>query len=199
MPEIIFIRHGKTPGNEEKRYIGRSDESLSAEGIEEIRALRENLDDREPASLLSSPMKRCLETAKILYPEKKPVIVPDLREYDFGPFEGKNYQELLSEPSYAAWLAEGGAGPFPEGEGMAHFKRRVVKAFEDTLARFCRGFQENETCVFVVHGGTIMSIMEAFHEAHGGYYDYQIPNGSLIRTGWDGSFPCCLTTGKDKE
>ncbi len=191
MPKFYFIRHGKTKGNEEKRYIGRSDEALSTLGREEILALREKDIPKAVEALFVSPMKRCRESASILFPDKEMFIVPDFREYDFGRFEGKNYQELLSEPSYVSWLDSGGAEPFPEGEGMPYFKERVTKAFEDVL-RACTVLPEEAVCAFVVHGGTIMSIMEKYNASGGSYYDYQIPNGSFMCVSWDGKFPCRL-------
>lgn len=51
--KIIFIRHGQTKGNEEKRYIGRTDESLSQKGIEEIK----NRLYPDADTVLVSPMK----------------------------------------------------------------------------------------------------------------------------------------------
>ena len=65
--KIIFIRHGQTKGNEEKRYIGRTDESLSQKGIEEIK----NRLYPDADTVWVSPMKRCVETAKIIYPDSK--------------------------------------------------------------------------------------------------------------------------------
>ena len=94
--KIIFIRHGQTKGNEEKRYIGRTDESLSQKGIEEIKnRLYPGVD-----TVLVSPMKRCVETAKIIYPDSKYIICNDFRECDFGIFEGKNYDELKNDSDY---------------------------------------------------------------------------------------------------
>ena len=62
---IFLIRHGATPGNLEGRYIGRTDEALSAAGREDI--LRHQY---PPVDLVfTSPMRRCRETAALIYPE----------------------------------------------------------------------------------------------------------------------------------
>ena len=61
----VLIRHGKTQGNLEYRYIGsRTDESLCPQGIAELKQ------KQYPAvvRVFVSPMKRCLETAAFLYP-----------------------------------------------------------------------------------------------------------------------------------
>ena len=96
MKKILLIRHGKTQGNLERRYIGRTDEPLCEAG----RAALEGRSYPACDILLSSPMVRCLETGEILYPGKQPEIVPDLRECDFGRFEGKTYAELCTDPDY---------------------------------------------------------------------------------------------------
>ena len=108
----ILIRHGKTRGNLEGRYIGcRSDENLCAEGIEELKQ------GTYPAAgkVYTSPMRRCLETAELLYPGIPAEEVPDFSECDFGEFEGKNYAELNGRKDYQAWIDSGGELPFPGG------------------------------------------------------------------------------------
>ena len=86
---IVFIRHGATLGNLEKKYIGITDEPLCPQGKKYL---------QDHASLFPSvnqvfvsPMRRCRETAAILYPKLEQIIVPDFRECNFGLFEGKTY------------------------------------------------------------------------------------------------------------
>ena len=88
--EILLIRHGKTPGNRQRRYVGRTDEGLSEEGIFQLRQRTYPPCD----FLVSSPMRRCLETAEVLYGGQQVHICPGLEEMDFGEFEYKNYEEL---------------------------------------------------------------------------------------------------------
>ncbi len=91
---LTLIRHGATLSNKEGRYLGKTDEALSPDGI---RTLEKSVTDRiYPIAdvLFSGPMKRCLETAQILYPGQTPICIPEWTEMDFGAFEGHNYQEL---------------------------------------------------------------------------------------------------------
>ena len=78
--EIVLIRHGKTEGNKEKRYIGRTDQPLSEEGIVGI---KENL-GRYPSveKVYASPMKRTRQTAELIYPGQASELVDGLREMD---------------------------------------------------------------------------------------------------------------------
>ena len=92
-----MIRHGKTYGNTLGRYIGVTDEPLCEEGKKELE--QRTMDTVE--LLFVSPLKRCLETADILYPYAKQVKIPEFAECNFGEFENKNYQEL-KEGNYTA-------------------------------------------------------------------------------------------------
>lgn len=171
MPEILLIRHGKTRGNEEGRYIGVTDEPLSEVGIRAL-AKRET---GEVETVYVSPMKRCLQTAALLFPGVPHKVIPAFRECDFGEFENKNYRELRGNPRYQEWVDSAGALPFPGGEKPKEFRRRCREGFEEAVedllaGRFLR-------CAMVVHGGTIMSILEAFADPKKGFYDWQVSNG----------------------
>ena len=189
MAELILIRHGKTAGNQLGRYIGsRTDEPLCDEG-------REGLAGKqlpEVERLYVSPMKRCVETAEILWPgfdRKEMQKVTDLRECDFGDFENKNYKELSGNGDYQAWIDSNGTLPFPNGESMDAFKSRCLEAFARIVEEVSGAEQEwiasGKTGIFragiVVHGGTIMAILEQYGYPKAAYFDYQVKNGCGYR------------------
>jgi len=176
--KFILIRHGKTQGNLERRYIGcRTDEDLCVEGIAQMQA--QHYPDAD--MVFASPMKRCIQTAGIIYSGKPIRIVDNFRECDFGEFEGRNYDELKDNPAYQAWLASGGELSFPGGESRKGFSERCVKAFQSTAAALSGG-----SYAFIIHGGTIMAIME--HFTNGKYYDFQVQNGKGFILNEDGSY-----------
>ena len=189
MAELILIRHGKTAGNLLGRYIGsRTDEPLCDEGREELAG--KQLPEVE--RLYVSPMKRCVETAEILWPEfdrKEMQKVTDLRECDFGDFENKNYKELSGNGDYQAWIDSNGTLPFPNGESMDAFKSRCLEAFarivEDVSGAEQEWIASGKTGIFragiVVHGGTIMAILEQYGYPKAAYFDYQVKNGCGYR------------------
>ena len=76
-----------------------------------------------------SPMKRCRETASLIYPTLTQREEPLLRECDFGDFENKNYLELNGNPDYQAWVDSGGTLPFPGGESREAFQERCREGF----------------------------------------------------------------------
>lgn len=169
---IYLIRHGMTNGNKEKRYIGRTDEPLCDEGIEQVKEKYYP----EVDSVYASPLVRCIETAQIIYPNISYVINNDLIEMNFGLFEGKNYEELKDNPEYISWLKSGGSIAFPEGESKEEFCDRCIKGFETCISRH----SADDKIAFVVHGGTIMAIMEKYGTPAGEYYKWQIKNGEMI-------------------
>lgn len=167
--KIILIRHGSTSGNLKKKYIGRTDEELCTEGINQLTG--RNYPDCE--LVVSSPMKRCTQTAEIIYPHIPIKIYSNLRECDFGSFEGKNYIELTGEPEYQRWIGSGGTLPFPEGEAHDSFVKRTVRTFNMAVT-------ENSGCnsmAFTIHGGSIMAIMERYAVPEGSFYDFSVSNG----------------------
>ncbi len=166
----ILIRHGQTQGNLEHRYIGyRTDESLCARGIERLKEKEYPTVQR----VFVSPMKRCRETAELLYSDIPVEVIDDFRECDFGEFENKNYAELNGRSDYQAWIDSNGEMPFPDGESRAEFASRCVKAFDELVKR-----NMQDDCAIIAHGGTIMAIMEQYAKPKGSYYDFQVKNGN---------------------
>ena len=174
---VYLIRHGKTAGNLTGRYIGTTDEPLCSQGAAELQTRAYPAVQR----VFVSPMKRCRETASLLYPDVKQTVVPDLRECNFGLFEGKNYAELNGRADYQAWIDSGGELPFPEGESRKTFAARCVAAFRQAM-----GTVTEEDAAFVAHGGTIMAIMEACAKPPQNYFCWQVKCGEGFALEADG-------------
>lgn len=143
---------------------------------------------RQWALVYASPMIRCRQTAKILWPKfansSQIQYVQNLQECDFGAFENKNYQELSGNAEYQAWIDSNGTLPFPGGESNEAFRKRCCQAFQ----RITEGLQKQEEktgqtlrAAVVVHGGTIMAILERFGTPKKNYFDYQVKNGCGYR------------------
>ena len=173
---LVLIRHGATKANMEHRYLGKTDEVLSKEGEMQLFEYKQmgffpNID-----FLFSSPMKRCVRTAEILFPECKPVEIKEWKEMDFGVFEGKNYLELQGDKRYQEWIDSNGTLPFPEGESREEFISRCDKGFRSMIGKLKpTKEEEHKTVGIIVHGGTIMALLSKY--AKGNYFDYQVPNG----------------------
>ncbi len=171
---IVLIRHAKTQANFERRYTGSSDEPLVEAGIQELeKKIKEGyypVVDR----VYVSPMKRCRQTARLIYPDIPQKVVMGFTEYDFGKFEGETYENLKDNPVYQKWIESGGVDRAPGGENMESYKERCCLAFEQILDEI-REWKIVNTAI-VVHGGTIMSILEKYVPGEKGFYDWQLPN-----------------------
>ena len=169
---ITLIRHGKTAGNAESRYIGRTDEPLSPEGIAQLKTTEP---DFAVQTVHVTSLQRTQQTASILFPNAGQIIADGLREMDFGDFEGRNYHEMEADTAYRVWVDGGCLAPCPNGESRSSFSVRVCSAFTEILAQ--ADAQGHSELIFVVHGGTIMAIMERFAVPCKSYYDYSVKNG----------------------
>lgn len=180
MLSIILLRHGKTAGNLEDRYNGTTDDPLCEEGLREAEAAERH---PEISLVYSSPMLRARQTAKICFPNAEIVTVQDLREMDFGDFEGRTAQEMEFDPVYRAWVAGGCVDQCPNGEGIPGFAKRAATAFagavQDALAR-------GETEIGVAaHGGVIMAVMTAFSGSDAPYHNWYVLNCGGYRVSLD--------------
>lgn len=173
--KIYLIRHSLTEGNKKRRYIGRTDEPLCMEGIALLNERMKEYGYPAAKRVYVSPKRRCIQTAQKIYPGQQSVVIEELAECDFGIFENKNYMELSDCPQYQEWVDGGGMLPFPGGESREAFIERSVRGFEYAVEE-CQK-DKVSSAAFVVHGGTIMSIMERYAFPPGGYYDYQTGNG----------------------
>lgn len=163
MKTVYLIRHGETQGNAEKRYIGsRTDEVLSEVGRCKLTKWQDT-----DLKVYSSPMRRCMQTAELLFGETNIITVDNLREIDFGDFEGGNYKELSANPDYQKWIDSCGEMPFPNGEARADFINRSFEAFLEIMKN-----ETSDRIAIVCHGGNIMSVMSELTGLE--YYDFQI-------------------------
>jgi len=171
MIELVLIHHGLTEGNEKEKFIGATDEPLSPSGIADLHGRR------YPSAglVFCSPEKRCVQTAEILYPAMKAVVVELLRECNYGAFENKTYHEVKRTPAYYNWINSGGKMPFPDGEGRPEFVERTMRGLREVLAVIMR--RKQKKAVLVIPSGSIMGIMSKLALPPGDYYDFQIPNG----------------------
>ena len=188
---VLFLRHGATPGNLEHRYVGRTDEDLTDESADRIRkaapAFREQyLTGR--IAVITSPLLRCTRTADLLVGsdreeskdfENGTVIfrrtVTDFRETDFGAFEYKNYEELSGNPAYQRFIDSNGETPFPGGESREAVRKRVLPAFREVVSSLS-DLPDLTLVLFVLHGGTIMTILSTYDEQPKDFYSYQCGN-----------------------
>ncbi|MFI6496665.1 histidine phosphatase family protein [Nonomuraea typhae] len=127
---LLLLRHGETPLSVERRFSGLGDAELTANGLAQAAAAADRL-AREPYRLdviVSSPLKRARQTAEAVAARTDLTVEvdEDLRETDFGAWEGHTFTEIQRRwpDELAAWLADPSVAP-PDGESFAEAGRRV--------------------------------------------------------------------------
>jgi probable phosphoglycerate mutase len=131
---LLLARHAQTAWSREDRFCGRTEVPLSAVGEAQAERLAARLRDSGAVALYTSPAARALATAAIVGQATglTPRALPDLREVDFGRWEGLSRAEVRGRDAeaYAAWLVDPTRSPPPDGEPVAAACRRVLDAVE---------------------------------------------------------------------
>lgn len=132
MTMINFMRHGATDWNTTGRFMSRSDLSLSEAGRTSLLGSRSLIARLQPKLVIISPARRCTETAETVLPASRFAeceVWDDLREIDFGEFEGETMSSLqtgLLAPAFAQWLDPSGESlGTPGGETWEQIDLRV--------------------------------------------------------------------------
>lgn len=157
---LHFIRHALTKANEEGRYCGITETSVSEKGRQELIKKASEFVYPPADKVYVSPLKRCIETAAFLYPEGYARVVPELREMNFGDFEGKLITELQNLPEYKNFLKGGLDNPPPNGESLRSVVGRCVEAVDFIIKDMMKSGYES--AAIITHGGIIMNIMGCF-------------------------------------
>ncbi len=170
---IHLIRHGKTKGNLLRVYLGSTDEQLCQEGKDEIINLAN--DNYYPLvdKIYCSPLKRAVETAKLIYKSRDIITMSNLAERGFGIFEYKSYEELKDNLDYINWLNTMGVSTVEGMEDYNSYTKRVIDGFNEIVAQS----QDSERVAIISHGGSIMEILRYLNG--GSIYDYQLGNSRV--------------------
>ena len=158
--QIHLIRHGLTEGNLKGQYIGSTDLPLCEQGIRELERLSAEFEYPGAGVFISSPMKRCTESMKILYPEARVLEIEELRECDFGEFEGQTAEQLKDSESFKEWMAADAEYAPYGGESGNHFSSRVFSVFEQIVDGLMK--TQTTSSVIMTHGGIISMILSRY-------------------------------------
>ena len=128
MSNVFLARHGETTWNAAGRYQGRLESELSLKGIAQAQALARSMQDYAIGRVISSPLKRCLETAAPTAHLFRQALEeePLLLEIAHGLWEGRYRDELAqNDPErYRQWRNEPHVVSFEGGESVVEVLRR---------------------------------------------------------------------------
>jgi probable phosphoglycerate mutase len=151
---LIFLRHGESEGNVERRIQGWLELPLTAQGHAQAEAAARRLASAGAVALYTSPLLRARQTAEaVARATGLPVIeLPDLREYGFGEAQGLRWEQAAERWGLAE--RDWGVGAVPGEEGMAAFRDRVRRQFDELIARHA-----DSMAIAVIHGGVFGAIV----------------------------------------
>lgn len=136
MRTVYLLRHGQPQGAGVSRCLGgRSDPPLSPEGIRACAQLAPALARLNVQTLGCSPLRRCRETAALLFPGLEPVCLPGLAELDCGDWDGLPFSEIRARwPEHYARRGRDPSLPPPGGETLDQAAARARAALAALLA-----------------------------------------------------------------
>lgn len=166
MTRFYLVRHGETEWNRIRRIQGVSDIPLNDTGRAQAAAVGDILAKHRFDLIVSSPLSRALETARIISRRlgmPLPLVVPELIERNYGDAEGQTRAELDSQYPPGSEI--------PGREERASVTARAVRTLQDLAVR-----HPDADILAVAHGGLIRSVVDY---AAPGVYDEPITNCSV--------------------
>ncbi|MFC1934929.1 alpha-ribazole phosphatase [Chloroflexota bacterium] len=158
MPKLLLVRHGNTELNSAQRFWGQTDVDLSASGIKQAEQLRDYLASQKIDAVYASNLSRARVTADIIASKHQLEIklCAELREINFGLFEGLTFEEISNlHPEQAKLLAVWDAKPqFPSGESLDDLNKRVSK-----FLPILQEHASEETILIVTHSGVLRLLL----------------------------------------
>jgi len=155
---LILIRHGETPYNRDRRYQGHRDTLLTRKGKRQTKEIAFRLKNESLNAIYSSDLKRTRYTAEVInhYHSLKINILPQLREIDFGDWEGKTHDEIQREwgSLLGRWERKPSQIKIPGGEGIKDLAERVRTTVEKILSD-----HPGQRVAVITHGGPIRVIL----------------------------------------
>lgn len=171
---IHLIRHGQTDGNANGQYIGVTDLPLNEAGKNELCDLVSEGIYPEVDMVYSSPLKRCTQTAEIIYDGLPIKTVNNLKEFNFGIFEGKTAAELEKDPLYFDFIG-GKLTEIPKGENLSEFSKRIVLGFNEVVRDLSQsGYTD---AAVIMHGGVIMNLLSLCAFPRKNQLEWNLGNG----------------------
>lgn len=158
MTKIILVRHGQTTWNVEMKYQGQTDIHLTERGIMQAQMVADRLANEPVSAIYSSDLSRAFFTAGAIASKHnlQVIAVPELREINFGEWEGLTYTNINS--GWPITMNKLFTSPqdvqIPGGESFPELKERASKALDKIVDNHA-----DETIVVVSHGGTIRTLI----------------------------------------
>ncbi|MEO1002831.1 MAG: histidine phosphatase family protein [Cyanobacteria bacterium J06638_7] len=140
-PQVVLVRHGETAWSLSGQHTGRTDIPLTPHGEEVARSLAPALADRGFAAVFCSPLQRARRTCELAGLAARAAIEADLREWDYGAYEGLTMAQIRAEaPDWLVFRDGCPGGESPQAIG-ARVDRVIarLREFDGPVALFAHG------------------------------------------------------------
>jgi broad specificity phosphatase PhoE len=174
-PEVWLCRHGQTEWSRDGKHTSHTDLLLTPAGVEEARRLVPALAGVTFDLVLTSPLRRALDTAVLLgFPEA--IREPALAEWDYGDYEGRTTPEIRETvPGWTIWTH-----PSPGGEGSEQVAGRADRVINRLLN------DATERALVVSHGHFLRVLAACWvGEAPAFGRHLKLDTGTLSVLGWE--------------
>jgi broad specificity phosphatase PhoE len=153
---IILIRHGETNWNVERCYLSRTDIDINDTGRMQVLQALDAIKEERVTKIYSSDRKRALNSSALLFTDMAVEKSPQLREMDFGIFEGLRYDEIAVKHKdiYDRWINDPRKNTIPEGESFTAFETRVMGKIKEIVSA-----NPGKSVAVVTHGGVVRLIL----------------------------------------
>lgn len=171
--KLYFTRHGQTDWNTRRKVCGRAEAHLTDLGRRQAAQVAEKVADTGVNLILSSPLERTRDTARIVADRiGVPVMMePRLIEQDFGSYEGRD----MDDPDYLE-RRENLLWHFPGGESTVQVMHRAYGVLEDVKRKYA-----DRTVLLVTHGCFCRAARTYFQDIEpGGFYRFYMKNCDLL-------------------
>ncbi len=178
---VYFVRHGLIRSNEKDVYAGRSAEQLSKTGKERAEQLGREMRDWGIELIQTSPLKRTVQTARILnkYCQAEMMADADLIEIELGPWTGLSKDEVRRRYPhyYRHWIEHPETFDQPGVEPLENVRSRVVRSVE----RFITA-DRHSVAAFITHSVAVrVAVLYFDGKPLHLYHQIEVPNLSVYR------------------
>lgn len=163
MTTLLLVRHAVTDQTGKRLYGRQAGVHLSDAGRAQAGELGERLAPLPLVALYTSPLERCLETARAIASGRRlrPRVVAGLTEVDCGDWTGRTYASIRRSKAWRRFRASPSTARFPGGESLAEVQRRVVGVLERIAARHPSG-----AIAVVTHGDPVRLALAHYAGVH---------------------------------
>jgi len=160
MATVILARHGRTAANAGGVLAGRTKGvHLDDAGVAQSHAAADRLVGIDFAAVVTSPLERCRETARILVSGGRAISDRRLLECDYGDWTGQELKRLAKEKLWRTVQTQPSGARFPGGESLQEMSARAVAAIRDRDAAVEAESGENAVWLAVSHGDVLKAIL----------------------------------------